>query len=74
MTSGSLFSSSSAERLEPGDFAVTSDGVHVLAYLGDRRWIQADPAAGEVVVDETPSDDRWFRAPVHVMRWVALAE
>jgi hypothetical protein len=30
-------------QLETGDIAVTSDGVHVLAYLGDNEWIEADP-------------------------------
>lgn len=62
------------DRLEPGDFAVTSNGVHVLAYVGDGRWIQADPGAGAVVTVETPSADPWFGVPVHVMRWEALAE
>ena len=30
--------------LQLGDFAITSDGVHALAYLGNETWIEADPA------------------------------
>ena len=29
--------------LVPGDLAVTTDGIHILAYAGDGHWIQADP-------------------------------
>jgi hypothetical protein len=32
-----------AQNLQPGDLAVTTSGSHVLAYLGDSRWIEADP-------------------------------
>jgi NlpC/P60 family len=32
-----------ARNLQPGDLAVTTTGSHVLAYLGDSRWIEADP-------------------------------
>jgi hypothetical protein len=62
------------DLLAPGDFAVTSDGVHVLAYLGERRWIEADPTLGRVVTLETPTTNPWFSRPVHIMRWKALAE
>ena len=30
----------SLDVLMPGDFAVTADGAHVLAYLGDGQWIE----------------------------------
>lgn len=62
------------DRLLPGDFAVTSDGRHVLAYLGSGQWIEADPDLGRVVTAETPTTNSWFTVPVHVMRWTALAE
>lgn len=62
----------SVEHLRPGDFAVTSDGVHVLAYLGSRRWIEADPELRRVVVVETPAQNPWFGVPVHLLRWRTL--
>jgi len=62
------------ERLAPGDFAVTSDGIDVLAFLGDHRWIEADPELGRVVIVDTPTSNRWFRVPVHLLRWRALTE
>lgn len=62
------------ERLAPGDFAVTSDGIHVLAFLGDHRWIEADPDLGRVVIVDTPTYNPWFSVPVHVLRWRALVE
>jgi hypothetical protein len=58
--------------LAPGDIAVTSDGVHVLAYIGDGRWIQADPGPMKTVITTLPSDDYWFTVPVHVMGWTQL--
>ncbi|MBP7866476.1 MAG: C40 family peptidase [Acidobacteria bacterium] len=59
--------------LRPGDLAVTTDGIHVLAYLGNRRWIAADPDRGEVVVESIPSKNSWFSRPVRVVRWRLLA-
>jgi cell wall-associated NlpC family hydrolase len=32
-----------AQDLRPGDLAVTTSGSHVLAYLGQNQWIEADP-------------------------------
>jgi hypothetical protein len=62
--------------LIPGDLAVTMDGVHVLAYLGGNRWIEADPDLGRVVLlpTSTPSDDSnvWLKVPVRVVRWTLL--
>jgi NlpC/P60 family len=34
------------DRIAPGDLAVTESGSHVLAYLGDETWIEADPTIG----------------------------
>lgn len=39
----------------PGDAAVVGNGVHVLLYLGDDRWIQADPRLHKV--RENASDE-----------------
>ncbi|MEY2541822.1 MAG: hypothetical protein QOI22_1424 [Verrucomicrobiota bacterium] len=41
-----------AQNLRPGDLAVTTSGSHVLAYLGNHRWIEADPDVAHVhIVD-----------------------
>ena len=56
-------------RLLPGDIAVTADGLHTLAYSGDRTWIEADPIPMRVVKVSVPSGVTWFKVPVHVMRW-----
>lgn len=56
----------------PGDMAVTSSGVHVLAYLGERTWIEADPnelQGNRVIRVKTPTRNAWFNMPVHIMRW-----
>ena len=57
-------------QIFPGDFAVTQNGVHCLAYLGEGRWIQADPAVHKVRIDSVPVEDSsWFRQPIYIMRW-----
>ena len=60
-------------QLRPGDLAVTTDGEHILAYGGDRQWIEADPGYLEVLVVETPEPhNTWFNTPVIVLRWNQL--
>ena len=61
-------------QLQPGDFAVTDDGVHVMAYLGDRNWIEADPQQRRVLVINIRTTNVWFDAPVRLMRWRQLDE
>ncbi|QQL46237.1 NlpC/P60 family protein [Sulfuriroseicoccus oceanibius] len=64
----------SYDGLLPGDLAVTTDGVHVLAYLGEERWIQADPGIGEVAVLHGRNDcNIWFSRPVTMHRWRLLS-
>jgi len=61
------------ERLLPGDIAVASSGVHVLVYLGNGEWLQADSTPGKVVRGRPSADsNKWFAVPVHVLRWRAL--
>lgn len=60
------------ERLQAGDFAVTSDGVHTLAYLGGDVWIAADPGVGRVIKLRPADDNPWLDVPVVVMRWRML--
>jgi hypothetical protein len=40
---GSPVAMRDAQNLRPGDLAVTTSGSHVLAYLGEDKWIEADP-------------------------------
>lgn len=59
--------------LKPGDLAVTASGIHVIVYLGNERWIQADPEQGSVVIENpatTPSS--WFDTEVNIFRWQAI--
>ena len=56
-------------RLRPGDLAVTSDGVHVMAYLGSQTWIEADPNVHKVIEVVLPTDNQWFEMPVVFVRW-----
>jgi hypothetical protein len=58
--------------LQKGDLAVAGDGVHILAYLGDHRWIQADPIAGKVVITRTPSDSPWMMGAAKIVRWTLV--
>jgi cell wall-associated NlpC family hydrolase len=53
---GSPMPMRAAQNLRPGDLAVTTSGSHVLAYLGEQRWIEADPDVARVqIVDLTTS-------------------
>ena len=59
-------------KLLPGDFAVTSSGVHTLAYLGNEVWIEADPGVGKVIRLKVSEGHVWFNGPVRLMRWRQL--
>lgn len=63
--------------LLPGDIAVTEAGAHVLAYVGQKTWIEADPNAltGDKVIEVTASQSRnaWLDVPMRIMRWRDLA-
>jgi hypothetical protein len=52
-----------------GDLAVTADGIHVMAYLGSSRWVEADPFARKVIELVSSTDNPWFRTPVVFVRW-----
>lgn len=56
-------------KLKTGDLAVTADGVHVMAYLGDQTWIEADPDAHKVIEVVLPTENQWFKTPVVFVRW-----
>lgn len=60
----------SYDGLLPGDLAVTVGGVHVLAYIGNGLWIQADPGINKVATLAGRTDDNiWFDTPVTTHRW-----
>ena len=59
--------------IQPGDIAVTSSGIHVLAYAGGLRWVEADPIPNRVITVDAPSrSNPWFNQPVRIMRWSCL--
>lgn len=63
------------QGLVPGDLAVTTSGVHILAYAGDGKWIQADPGIGAVAtLDGRTDDNGWFSTPITTHRWQLLAQ
>lgn len=60
-------------NLLPGDLAVTEDQRHILAYLGNEQWIQADPGAGKVIIENgRTSSNGWFAVPITTHRWTLL--
>jgi uncharacterized membrane protein YfcA len=73
-TTGTIHEMSYA-NLVPGDLAVTTSGVHILAYVGNGLWIQADPGIGSVAtLNGRTSNNRWFDTPVTTHRWQLLAQ
>ncbi|XOV72963.1 MAG: NlpC/P60 family protein [Verrucomicrobiota bacterium] len=55
--------------LQVGDVAITADGIHAFAYIGDETWIEADPDQHKVIVEKIPSTNSWFERPVVFVRW-----
>jgi hypothetical protein len=59
--------------IQAGDLAVTASGVHVLAFIGNSTWIEADPTAHRVLIVRVPEPaNGWFGVPVRVVRWRTL--
>lgn len=74
-----LFKAASANSVQepevlPGDIGVTASGIHVLAYLGNREWIQAEPTLLKVVALRAPNENEWMNTPLNIMRWSMMAE
>jgi hypothetical protein len=61
-------------RIQPGDLAVTEDGIHVMAFLERNTWIEADPDEHRVIKVNVPSTNLWFQTAVMVVRWSQLGE
>jgi hypothetical protein len=60
-------------KLTLGDLAVTEDRRHILVFLGGEKWIQADPGAGRVIIENgRTSPNGWFAVPVTIHRWRVL--
>jgi cell wall-associated NlpC family hydrolase len=59
-------------RVLPGDLAVTRDGSHIMAYLGDQRWIEADPMEERVISLTAPDGNLWFATPMKIVRWSVM--
>jgi hypothetical protein len=58
--------------MRPGDFAVTADGSHVLAYLGGCKWIEADPTVNRVIRFNSAGESQWGITRMTPCRWRAL--
>ena len=56
----------------PGDLAIRTDGVHVVVYLGDGEWIEADPTWGRVHIWRAQASDGPWYEPMTLHRWVSL--
>jgi hypothetical protein len=73
-----LFRSESINKIDltkllPGDLAVTVDGQHILAYVGQNKWSEADPSYHKVMVVTVPDPDNiWFSMPIYTLRWQQL--
>lgn len=57
-----------------GDLAVSSRGEHVLIYIGERQWIEANPGDGRVAVNraDVQSPRFYFAHPMNICRWTSL--
>lgn len=62
-----------SSTLQAGDLAVTKSGIHTMVYLGEGKWIQADPGIGAVATLHSRNDQNtWFDAPITMHRWSIL--
>ena len=61
-----------ATDLSPGDLAITEDGGHVMVFLGEDRWISADPIQGKVIIESSAANNPWFKEKVKFYTWAVL--
>lgn len=58
------------KKILPGDMAVTTDGVHIMAYIGNKTWIEADPNIQKVIRVKVPDKHNpWFNLPIYILQW-----
>ena len=70
VTACSSLNSLDSALLLPGDMAVTTSGTHVMAYLGNNKWVGADPGEMKVTIFTIPEiKNGWFSCPMNIMRW-----
>lgn len=65
------------DEIQPGDIAVVGNeiGIHTLAYIGDKKWIHADPIAEKVIVsDVRDNNGYWFNMKSRILRWNVLKD
>ncbi|MBD2295408.1 C40 family peptidase [Anabaena sphaerica FACHB-251] len=56
------------EKIQPGDIAVTQDGTHTLAYIGNQTWIEADPNYLKVIqLQVSDKNNPWFNVPIYIV-------
>lgn len=72
VTGGQKLNELDPSLLMPGDLAVTMSGIHVMAYLGDKTWIGADPEEERVTTFAVPNKNGYFSSPMRIMRWTVL--
>lgn len=72
VTGGQKLNELDHSLLMPGDLAVTMSGIHVMAYLGDKTWIGADPEEERVTTFAVPNKNGYFSSPMRIMRWTVL--
>ncbi|MDQ2086787.1 NlpC/P60 family protein [Herbivorax sp. ANBcel31] len=60
--------------IREGDIMVTENGLHTMAYIGNDKWIQADPMHEKVIIEKAPSDsNNWYEEPAIILSWSNLA-
>ena len=65
----------SYENIKPGDLAVTANGIHIMAYLGNKTWIEADPYEHKVIIVKIPEyKNVWFNKKIIILRLVDLQD
>lgn len=65
----------SQPKLQPGDLAVQMAPKHVLVYLGNGEWIQADREPAKVLIAGPDNNDGdWRSSIVRTYRWQELAD
>ena len=58
------------DLLRTGDMA--TNGTHIMAYLGNKEWIGADPSFGKVVKFKIPENNFYFTTSMKIVRWQIL--
>jgi cell wall-associated NlpC family hydrolase len=59
--------------MKPGDLAIKADGTHVLVFIGERTWMEADP--DKMVVTKftvTEQNKANYNSPIQIVRWKQL--